>query len=404
MDKNLFSDLLLQEKNRQATTIPLIASENFAYPEVQKIVGSCLMNKYAEGYPGKRYYQGNKVIDQIETQTVQLAKDIFGFEAANVQAYSGSPANSAVLMALAGEGEKIAGLKLSAGGHLTHGHPKVTFSGSFYDSVQMEVDSCGRIDKKFAEELILREKPRVIFLGTTSYPYFLDFEWMAGLAEKVGAYLVADIAHISALVIAGLHPNPMAWADVVTMTTHKQLRGPRGAIIGVSKKGLAKDPDLAKKIDRAVFPGLQGGPHMETVAGIGVCLQRAKTEEFRAYAQQIIGNAKALETTLRKSGLAVFGTENHLMVVGVGEGRGRIAAEKLEEAGLVVNANSIPWDRAKPFSPSGIRLGTPAVSSLGMKEQEMELVGQWVADLILEKREPKEILPLVLELRKKFEI
>jgi glycine hydroxymethyltransferase len=250
----------------------------------------------------------------------------------------------------------------------------------------------------------LREKPRVIFLGTTSYPYFLDFEWMAGLAEKVGAYLVADIAHISALVIAGLHPNPMAWADVVTMTTHKQLRGPRGAIIGVSKKGLAKDPDLAKKIDRAVFPGLQGGPHMETVAGIGVCLQRAKTEEFRAYAQQIIGNAKALETTLRKSGLAVFGTENHLMVVGVGEGRGRIAAEKLEEAGLVVNANSIPWDRAKPFSPSGIRLGTPAVSSLGMKEQEMELIGQWVADLILEKTETKEILPLVLELRKKFEI
>lgn len=397
-----FRDLLSKEQSRQAKTIPLIASENFAYPEVMEIVGSCLMNKYAEGYPKKRYYQGNEIIDQIETETIDLAKKVFGFEAANVQPYSGSPANSAVLMALAKPGETIAGLKLSSGGHLTHGHPAITFSGSFFRSVQFEVDLQGRIDKQQAEKLILEEKPKVIFFGTTSYPYVLDFEWMSKLADMVGAYLVADIAHISALVACGLHPNPVPWADVVTMTTHKQLRGPRGAIIGITKHGLEKDNDLAKKIDRAVFPGLQGGPHMETIAGIGVCLQKALQPEFKIYAKQILKNAKILERVFRKANLSVYGSENHLLVLGVGEGKGREVAQKLEEARIVVNANSIPHDRSKPFDPSGIRIGTPAVTSLGMSEVEMEMIGGWVVGLILNRGELREILPAVCKMRERF--
>lgn len=384
---NKILECVREEEKRQATTIPLIASENFAYDEVRQVMGSGLMNKYAEGYPGRRYYQGNKFVDEIETETIRLACEVFGFKHANVQAYSGSPANMAVLMALATPGETIAGLKLSAGGHLTHGHPGVTFSGKYFKSVQIEVDTEGKIDRQQAEELILKEKPKVIFFGTTSYPWQLDFAWMGELADRVGAYLVADIAHISALVATGLHPNPVPYAHVVTMTTHKQLRGPRGAIIGITEKGVsfAKSSgilNLPQLIDRAVFPGLQGGPHMETVAGIGICLQKAQEPEFKTYAKNILENAIILASELKKQGLKVFGTENHLMVVDCGLGKGKEVAVKLEEAGIVVNANNIPHEQAKPFSPSGIRLGTSAVTTMGMGKKEMIEIARKIAGVI----------------------
>ena len=281
-------ELIKLETRRQAETVMLIASENYASPAVRKALGSVLGNKYSEGYPGKRYYQGNKIIDEIEQLAIDRAKDLFGVLHANVQPYSGSPANAAVLMAICDPGDTIMGMKLSGGGHLTHGHPKVTFSGKFFNSVQYDVDENGLINYEEVAKLAQVHKPKVMIIGTTAYPRILDFERFAKIAHEVGALVLADISHIAGLVVGGAHPSPVPFADIVMTTTHKTLRGPRGAIL------MTNDPDLAKKIDRAVFPGLQGGPHNATTAAIAVALKEASTGEFKKYAHQVVKNAKVL--------------------------------------------------------------------------------------------------------------
>ena len=381
IDKQI-RDLIKKEENRQRDFVDLIPSENFASDEVKYALGSCLTNKYAEGYPGKRYYQGNQVIDEIENLAIERGKKVLGVEHLNVQPYSGSPANSAVEMALMEPGEKICGLKLSAGGHLTHGHPKITFSGKFFNSVQYDVEEDGRIDYDKLQKLVLEEKPKLIFAGTTAYPYILDFKRFGEIADSVGAWLVADISHIAGLVVGRVHPSPVDYVHIITSTTHKSLRGPRGAFIGVTKKGLEKDPDLAKRIDKAVFPGLQGGPHENQIAALAVAFGEADTPEFKEYANQIVKNAKVLAETLRKNGIKVFGTENHLMVVEVGFEKGKEAAIKLEENGIVVNANTVPHEKGSPFRPSGIRIGTPAMTTRGWKEKEFEEIGNKIAGII----------------------
>lgn len=375
MDK--IFELIAKEEKRQKEGIHLIPSENFVSDNVLKALGSCLTNKYAEGYPGRRYYQGNSVIDEIENLTIERGKNLLGFEHINVQPYSGSPANSAVTMALVTPGELICGLKLSAGGHLTHGHPKITFSGRYYESLQYDVETDGRIDYIKLEELVKEYKPKLIFAGTTAYPYILDFEKFGKIADSVGAWLVADVSHIVGLIVGGVHPSPNPYVHVVTSTTHKSLRGPRGAFIGVTKKGLEKDSELSKKIDRAVFPGLQGGPHENNIAALGVAFEEATKPEFREYAGQVIKNAKALAEELKRLGHTVYGTENHLMVVDVGFEKGKDVAVALEEINIYANANTIPHDKAGPFRPSGIRIGSPAMTTRGWKEKEfVELAGK----------------------------
>ena len=383
IDKQI-RDLIKKEELRQAEMIDLIPSENFASDEVLMALGSCLTNKYSEGYSGKRYYQGNKFIDEIETLAIERGKKVLGVEHLNVQPYSGSPANSAVEMALLEPGDKICGLKLSAGGHLTHGHPKVTFSGKFYNSVQYDVEADGRIDYDKLQALVLAEKPKMIIAGTTAYPYVLDFKRFGEIADSVGAWLVADISHIVGLIVGGAHPSPVDYCHVITSTTHKSLRGPRGAIIGVTKKGLKKDPELDKRIDKAVFPGMQGGPHQNNIAALAVAFAEADTPEFKQYAAQIVKNAKALAESLRKNGIKVYGTENHLMVVEVGLEKGKEAAIKLEEEGIVVNANTVPHEQGSPFRPSGIRVGTPAMTTRGWKEKDFEELGNKIAKIIKE--------------------
>jgi len=385
MDK--IFDLIEQEEIYQNDTIRLIPSENFVSENVKRALASGLTNKYAEGYPGKRYYQGNKIVDEIENLAIERGKKLFGVEHLNVQSYSGSPANAAVLMALLEPGDKICGMKLSAGGHLTHGHPKITFSGKYFNSVQYDVDENGIIDYKKLREMVMMEKPKLIFAGTTAYPWILDWKKFGEVAESVGAWLVADISHIAGLVVGGVHPSPVDFAHIVTSTTHKSLRGPRGAIIGVTKLGISFAKgfgilDLGKLIDRAVFPGLQGGPHMNTIAAMAVAFAEAETPEFKKYAQQIVKNAKALAESLKSKGLKVFGTENHLMVVDCGFERGKEVAVKLEEVGIIVNANTIPHDKAGPFKPSGIRIGTPAMTTKGYLEADFEALGAKIAGII----------------------
>jgi len=380
-------DLISKEEKRQKELVHLIPSENFASENVKKVLGSCLTNKYAEGYSGRRYYQGNKIIDEIENLAIERGKKILGVEHLNVQPYSGSPANGAVLMALLEPGDKICGMKLSAGGHLTHGHPKITFSGKFFNSVQYDVDEEGRIDYEKLRELVLTERPKLIWAGTTAYPWILDWKKFAEIADEVGVWLVADISHIAGLIVGGVHPSPVPYVHVITSTTHKSLRGPRGAIIGVTKKGLDKDADLAKKIDKAVFPGLQGGPHMNNIGAMAVAFEEADSPEFKKYAEQVVKNAQALKRGLELGGtgqcpVRTFGTENHLMVVDCGLGRGKEIAVKLEENGIIVNANTIPHDEAGLFKPSGIRMGTPAMTTKGWKEKEFEEVGKRIAKII----------------------
>jgi glycine hydroxymethyltransferase len=375
-------NLIKKEQERQNSVVSLIASENFASDEVINALGSCLTNKYAEGYSGRRYYQGNGVIDEVESLAIERGKKLLGVEYLNVQPYSGSPANSAIQMALLERGDKICGLKLSAGGHLTHGHPKITFSGKFFESVQYDVEEDGRIDYDKLEEFVLKEKPKMIMAGTTAYPWIMDFKRFGEIADKTGAWLVADVSHIIGLIVGGVHPDPVPYVHVVMSTTHKSLRGPRGAFIGITKKGMEKDLELNKKIDKAVFPGLQGGPHENNIAAMAVAFAEAETPEFKEYAVQVIKNAKVLAQTLEKNGIKVFGTENHLMVVDVGEGRGKDIAVKLEENGIVCNANTVPHDKAGPFRPSGIRIGSPAMTTKGWKEKEFEELGERMAKII----------------------
>ena len=395
-----------EEKKRQKETITLIPSENYASKNIRTAVASVLANKYSEGYPGKRYYQGNKIIDHIEQIAIDRVKNVFGVPYANVQPYSGSPANLAVLLALLSPGDKIMGMKLSAGGHLTHGH-KVSISGKFFNSVQFDVDGNGLINYEQMIQLAKNEKPKLIIVGTTAYPRILDWEKFATAADAAGAYLMADISHISGLVIGKVHPNPVPYVDIVMTTTHKILRGPRGAILMVTEKGLAKDPDLSKKIDKGVFPGIQGGPHENQIAGIAIAMDEVSKPDYQKYVQQVVKNAKILASELKnmKYDPVTGGTDNHLMVIDMrNKGiSGKEAAEALEEAGIIVNANTIPHDPNPAGNPSGIRIGTPAVTTRGMKEAQMKQIAGMI-DRVIRVKEYTSIKAEVKEMCRKFPI
>jgi len=405
--KDKIFELIKKEEKRQQETLMMIPSENYTSGAVRQALGSFLTHKYAEGYPGRRYYQGNKIVDEIENLAVERAKKLFGVPHVNVQPYSGSPANMAVLFTLVNQGGTIMGMDLRAGGHLTHGAP-VNFSGIFFKTVSYGVGEDGWLDYGKIENLAKKSRPRLIWCGATAYPRIFDWQKFAKIAKGVGAWLVADIAHYAGLIAGGAYPSPAPFVDVITTTTHKTLGGPRGAIIMVTKKGLQKDPQLAQKIDRWVFPGLQGGPHENNIAGIAVALEEARTKKFKQYAKQVVINAKVLAEELIKYGfdLVSGGTDNHLILVdlrnkGIG---GKEAAVALEEAGIVVNANSIPNDPSPPLKPSGIRLGTPAVTRRGMKEKEMKLIAGWINEILNFKFKKEKVKKEVKNLCKKFPI
>ena len=364
--------LIRQEQRYQLETLRLIPSENYTSAAVMEAQGSVLTNKYSEGYPGKRYYEGQRYIDKLETVVQERAKALFHMEHANVQPYSGSPANMAVYYALLEPGDTIMGMALPHGGHLTHGW-NVSFSARFYRAVQYSVDpKTHLIDYDQLRDLARSERPKIIVAGATAYPRQFDFQAFGDIAREVGAYFMADISHIAGLVVAGAHPDPAPYVDVITTTTHKTLRGPRGAMI------LCR-AELADRIDRAVFPALQGGPHNHTTAAIGVALAEAATPAFRDYGRQMVRNAKALAAELLEQGFTLIsgGTDTHLILIDL-TNKGVIAkkaARALDRAGIVCNYNTIPYDPRKPFSPSGIRIGTPSVTSRGMGEEEMRRIG-----------------------------
>ena len=363
------------ERRRQETHIELIASENFTYPAIMEAQGSVLTNKYAEGYPGKRYYGGCEHVDVVEALAIERAKELFGADHANVQPHSGSQANAAVYLSVLRPGDKILTMSLSDGGHLTHGHP-MNFSGIYHEVVNYGVDAeSGLIDYDAIAETARSEKPKMITVGASAYSRIIDFERMGQIAREVGAYLMADIAHIAGLVAAGVHPSPVPHADFVTTTTHKTLRGPRGGLI------LCK-AEHAKKIDSAVFPGIQGGPLMHVVAAKAVCFKEAMTEPFKAYQQQVANNAKALANALIEKGHHIIsgGTENHLMMIDLRkkdpELSGKVAQIALDKAHITANKNTVPGETRSPFQTSGIRLGTPAVTSRGMSEDDMAQIAE----------------------------
>jgi glycine hydroxymethyltransferase len=397
------AELMRLEIERQQSTLDLIPSENIVSLAMLEAMGSPLTNKYSEGYPGKRYYPGNEYYDDIETLAQKRALEAFELDPetwhVNVQPYSGSPANVAIYSALMGLGETLLGLQLSCGGHLTHGH-KVSFTGQAWKAVQYGVNpGTGMIEYEKVRELALAAKPKVIVSGTTAYPRILDFEKFGQIAKEVGAYHVADISHIAGLVLAGVHPSPFPYADVVMTTTHKTLRGPRGAAIFCRKElaekidastGSTSTLNLAERVDKAVFPGLQGGPHNNVTAAIALMFLIAKQPEFKKYQKQIVLNANSLAKGLLEFGfnLVSGGTDNHLMLIDVRNKNidGTEAEKRLESAGIIANRNTIPGDQS-PFKPSGIRLGTPTVTTRGMKEKEMTLITEWF-DMILTKNEP----------------
>lgn len=378
VDNELF-ELVVAEEKRQAEKIRLIPSENYASRAVLEATGSVLTNKYSEGYPGRRYYEGQVIVDQVEKLARNRAKALFGAEAANVQPYSGSPANLAVYFAFCQPGDTVMGMALPHGGHLTHGW-NVSITGAFFKAVQYGVSKeTGRLDYDQVRDIALEHKPKLIFAGATAYPRIIEFEKFAQIAAEVDAIFVADMAHISGLVAGGAHPSPVPHADVVTTTTHKTLRGPRGGLILSKKKH-------RKKISAAVFPGLQGGPHNHTTAALAVALKEADSPAFKAYAHQIVKNAKALAEGLSNKGydLVTGGTDNHLLLIDLTNKGvpGKVAAQALDRAGIVCNYNTVPFDPRKPFDPSGIRLGTPAITSRGMTEAEMGQLAAWMDDVI----------------------
>src|SRR5258706_4875505 len=381
--------LIKEEEKRQKDVLEMIPSENYASSAVREAVGSVLMNKYSEGYAGARYYQGNIVADQVERLAIERAKKLFGVPFVNVQAYSGSPANSVIYMATLTPGDTIMGLALSYGGHLTHGFPG-TFSGTIFKGVQYQFGKKNIIDFDDLEKLAIEHKPKMIIASTTAYPRALDFEKFAKVADKVGAYLMADISHIAGLVLAGEHPNPVPYAHIIMATTHKTLRGPRGALIMVTNKGLKKDPDLGKKIDRWIIPGMQGGPHDNTTAAIAVELKEAEKASFKKYQQQIVKNARALAEELLQRGfdLVTGGTDNHILLIDLRNKKiaGNLAALALEAAGIVGNKNTVPNDPFPPMITSGLRLGTPAITTRGMKEKDMKKIAAWIERAIKEVR------------------
>ena len=369
------------ELSRQRDHIELIASENFVSPAVMAAMGSHLTNKYAEGYPGKRYYGGCQYVDIVENLARDRACELFGAEHANVQPHSGAQANLAVYFGLLQPGDTILGMNLSHGGHLTHGSP-VNQSGKLYNIVPYGVsEKDERIDYEEVRRLALEHKPELLLAGASAYPRTIDFERLGAIAKEAGCLFMVDMAHIAGLVAAGLHPSPVPYADVVTTTTHKTLRGPRGGLILCRK-------ELAKKIDSAIFPGTQGGPLMHVIAGKAVCLKEAMSDDFKAYQQQIVKNAAALAAELQKQGLRLVsgGTDNHLMLVDLSalDCTGKDLEKRLDAAHITVNKNTIPFETRSPFVTSGVRIGTPAATSRGMKEPEMALIGQWIAKLAKE--------------------
>jgi glycine hydroxymethyltransferase len=369
------AELIAAEERRQRDKIRLIASENYVSGAVLAATGSVLTNKYSEGYPGKRYYEGQQFIDRVEQLCIDRAKALFGADHANVQPYSGSPANLAVYLAFVKPGETVMGMGLPAGGHLTHGW-NVSATGMWFRAVQYGVrKDTHRIDFDEVRELARKERPKLLFAGGTAIPRTIDFATFGEIAREVGAVFVADIAHIAGLVAAGAHPSPVPVADVVSTTTHKTLRGPRGGMLLCTAAH-------QKAIDRAVFPGLQGGPHNHTTAGIAIALKEAATDEFKKYAHQIVANARALAAGLVEHGWALVtgGTDNHLILADLTTKNvsGKIAAKALDAAGIELNYNSVPFDPRKPFDPSGIRLGTSSVTSRGMAEAEMRQIAAWM--------------------------
>jgi len=369
------AQLIAQENRREHEKIRLIASENYTSRAVMEATGSVLTNKYSEGYAHKRYYEGQQVVDQVEELAVSRLKQLFGAEHVNVQPYSGSPANLAVYFAFCQPGDTIMGLALPAGGHLTHGH-SVSITGKYFKAVQYGVRKDDhRIDLDQVRDLAREHRPKLLWCGTTAYPRVIDFPAFRSIADEVGAILVADIAHISGLVCGGAHPSPLGVADVVTSTTHKTFRGPRGGMIFCKQQH-------ATAIDRAVFPGLQGGPHNQVTAGIAVAANEASRPEFRAYARSVVDNAQALASALAQKGFGVVtgGTDNHLLLVDVtSKGvTGKQLAQALDRAGIVLNYNSVPFDPRKPFDPSGVRIGTPSVTTRGMGQDVMLRIAEWI--------------------------
>lgn len=370
---------VLDEIERQETSLELIPSECIASLSVIEALGSPFTNKYSEGYAKKRYYGGNDVVDQVELLAIERAKEVFGVAHVNVQPYSGSPANLAVYNAVCEVGDTTMGLGLTDGGHITHGL-SVSATAKYFNPVLYGLREDGYIDLEQVEQLALEHKPKLIWVGATAYPREFPFEAFSKIAEKVGAYLVADIAHISGLVLSGVHASPEPYVHLITTTTHKTLKGPRGGMIMVTEKWLEKDPDLAKKIDKSVFPGLQGWPHDHQTLAICVALGEALKPEFKVMAQGIVDNAKALAEELKGYGfeLATGGTDNHLILMSVGKGRGMFVQDALDVAGITLNKNTIPNEPVSPFFPSGIRMGTPIMTMRGMKAPEMKQVAAWI--------------------------
>lgn len=377
-DPELFN-LIKQEEERQIDKIRLIASENYVSKNVLEASGTVLTNKYSEGYPGKRYYEGQQFIDPIETLAIERAKALFGAEHANVQPYSGSPANLAVYLAFVKPGETVMGMSLPHGGHLTHGSP-VSITGKFFNIVSYELDKeTGLLNYDSIRKLALESKPKMIIAGHSAYPRQLDFKKFREIADEVGAILFVDMAHFAGLVAGGAHPSPVPYADVVTTTTHKTLRGPRSGMI------LCKEKHAAA-IDKAVFPGIQGGPHNHTTAALAVALKEAMQPEFKEYAHNICKNAKTMAASLIGYGfnLVTGGTDNHLLLIDLSnkDVTGKQAAKALDKAGIVLNCNAVPYDKRKPFDPSGIRLGLAAVTSRGFGEDEVKKTAEWINRVI----------------------
>ena len=380
-DKEVY-DAMKLELDRQRGNIELIASENFVSPAVMAAVGSHLTNKYAEGLPGKRYYGGCQYVDIVENLAIERCKQLFGCDHVNVQPHSGAQANTAVYFALLNPGDTILGMNLSHGGHLTHGSP-VNISGKYFKIVPYGVSKEDeRIDYDALEQLAIENKPKMIVAGASAYPRIIDFPRLRAIADKVGAYLMVDIAHIAGLVAAGLHPSPVPYADIVTTTTHKTLRGPRGGVIMCKEQ-------YAKAIDKAVFPGMQGGPLMHVIAGKAVAFKEALSDEFKEYQKQVVKNAAAMADEFKKCGVRLVsgGTDNHLMLVDLRDKNmtGKELEKMQDEVNITVNKNTIPFEETSPFITSGIRIGTPSITTRGFKEEDARKVAQLISKIIAEK-------------------
>jgi len=393
-DKEIYS-IIKKEKKQQSECLMMIPSENLTSLGVLEALGSCFTNIYAEGYPGKRYYQGTDNADELENLVMERAKKLFGVPYVNVQPYSGSPANLEVYFSILNPGDKILSLGLDDGGHLTHGS-SVSLTGKLFKIINYHLKS-GVLDYTEIEKIALKEKPKLIIAGFSAYPGIINWKKFSEISKKVGCYFMTDISHIAGLIIGGVYPSCVEYADIITTTTHKTLRGPRGAMIMVTKKGLKFDPELGNKISKSVFPGMQGGPHLNTIAAIGVCLKEASSLSFKKYAKQIILNTKALALELKKLGYILVGdVESHLILIDLRNISidGMTAALALEEAGIIINKNKIPGDMGSAIKPSGIRLGTPFLTSEGMKEKEMKKIALLI-DLVLKNHKNKQKLKLI---------